>query len=180
MAKKDDTRRALLSAAMELFAERGFDGTTTAAIAARAGVTEMTLFRHFPTKAALVVDDPYDPLIAEAVRARPSDETPLRAAVTGVLDAWAAVPPPETVAVRERLRLVAQTPSLQSALTAGSRATEEAIAGALAERTEPARARIVAASVIAALNAALLAWSLGDDPDAGTALRSAARALEVE
>lgn len=164
---------------MTLFAERGYEATTTAAIAARAGVTEMTLFRHFPTKAALVVDDPYDPLIAEAVRQRPADEAPLRAAVLGVLDAWAAVPPPETDAVRERLRLIAQTPALRSALTAGSRATEEAIAGALAERTEPGCARIVAASVIAALNAALLAWSLGDDPDPGTALRAVSRALAV-
>jgi AcrR family transcriptional regulator len=180
VSKKDETRRALLLAAIALFSERGYEQTTTAAVAARAGVTEMTLFRHFPTKASLVVSDPYDPLIAESVRARPADESPLHAAMAGVLDAWTAVPPPDTAAVRERLQIVAQTPSLRSALAAGSLATEAAVAGALADRTEPGRARIVAASLVAALNVALLEWSLGDGADLGTALRAAARALEVD
>ncbi|MFH9244088.1 helix-turn-helix domain-containing protein [Streptomyces lydicus] len=36
---------------MELYRERGFDQTTTAEIAARAGVNERTFFRHFPTSA---------------------------------------------------------------------------------------------------------------------------------
>jgi AcrR family transcriptional regulator len=40
----------LRSAAMELFAERGFDETTVADIAERAGVTERTYFRHFADK----------------------------------------------------------------------------------------------------------------------------------
>jgi AcrR family transcriptional regulator len=37
-------------AAMELFAERGFEATTVAGIAERAGVTERTFFRHFADK----------------------------------------------------------------------------------------------------------------------------------
>ncbi|MDQ7911284.1 TetR family transcriptional regulator [Phytohabitans sp. ZYX-F-186] len=40
----------LQQAAMELFAERGFEATTVADIAARAGVTERTFFRHFADK----------------------------------------------------------------------------------------------------------------------------------
>ena len=37
-------------AAIELFAERGFDATTVADIADRAGVTERTFFRHYADK----------------------------------------------------------------------------------------------------------------------------------
>lgn len=40
----------ILDAALGLFSKKGFEGTTTKAIAAKAGVNESLLFRHFPTK----------------------------------------------------------------------------------------------------------------------------------
>lgn len=43
-------RRQLIRTAMRLFARRGFAGTTTREIAARAGVTEAVIFQHFATK----------------------------------------------------------------------------------------------------------------------------------
>lgn len=46
-------RVELMRAASDLFARRGYRGTTTKDIAAAAGITERTLFRHVPTKAAL-------------------------------------------------------------------------------------------------------------------------------
>src|SRR5215472_17160565 len=45
-----DSRGRLQEAALTLFAERGFDQTTAAEIAPRAGVTERTFFRHFADK----------------------------------------------------------------------------------------------------------------------------------
>ena len=45
-----DARGRLERAAMELYVERGFDQTTVAEIAARAGLTERTFFRHFADK----------------------------------------------------------------------------------------------------------------------------------
>jgi AcrR family transcriptional regulator len=45
-----DSRGRLEQAAMELYIERGFDQTTVAEIAARAGLTERTFFRHFADK----------------------------------------------------------------------------------------------------------------------------------
>ena len=48
-----DRRRQILAVAMELFAQRGFRGTTTRQIAERAGVNEAILFRHFRSKEGL-------------------------------------------------------------------------------------------------------------------------------
>jgi AcrR family transcriptional regulator len=173
VGRRERTRKALLRAATELVAEQGYDATTTASIARRAGVTEVTLFRHFPTKASLFVDDPYDPVIAGAVRDRPVAEPALTAAVRGVRDAWSSLPEPAAAEVRERLRLVARTPALVGALAEGSRATEEALEGALVGRgTGRAEARVVAAALVAALNRSLLDWSLDEHTPLDAALET--------
>jgi AcrR family transcriptional regulator len=46
----EDRRHQILQVATELFAGRGFEGTTTREIARRAKVNEAIIFRHFPTK----------------------------------------------------------------------------------------------------------------------------------
>jgi TetR/AcrR family transcriptional regulator, transcriptional repressor of aconitase len=52
----EERRKAIVAAALPLFAKRGFVGTTTREIAAAAGVSEALVFRHFPTKAALYAE----------------------------------------------------------------------------------------------------------------------------
>jgi AcrR family transcriptional regulator len=180
MTKRERTRQALLAAALELFADRGFAATTVAAIAERAGVTEMTFFRHFTSKDAVLVDDPYDPLMAESIAMADPDLSAMRAVIDGVRDAWAAVPVPDAAAVRERLRIVAVTPGLRGALARNSLATEQAIAGALRSRGVAGRAAlVVAAAAVAALNAALLDWSATNgDETLGDAILGALDALE--
>jgi AcrR family transcriptional regulator len=49
-------REAILHAAEELFAEHGYDGTSTSAVAARAGVAHGTVFHHFHTKQNLLLE----------------------------------------------------------------------------------------------------------------------------
>ena len=48
--KKRQTREALTRAALELFAERGYDETTLADVADAAGVSTRTIFAYFPCK----------------------------------------------------------------------------------------------------------------------------------
>src|SRR5262249_57833071 len=49
----EERRKAIVSAAVPLFARNGFSGTTTRELAEAAGISEALLFRHFPTKKAL-------------------------------------------------------------------------------------------------------------------------------
>ena len=50
MPPKKETKEKILDAALELFSEKGFKATTTKAIAEKAGVNEVTLFRYFGSK----------------------------------------------------------------------------------------------------------------------------------
>ncbi|GEM_PF-1264654 len=47
---REETRQKIINAARSLFSEKGYRGTTTAGIAKKAGVSEVTLYRHFQTK----------------------------------------------------------------------------------------------------------------------------------
>jgi AcrR family transcriptional regulator len=49
----EQRRAAIIAVARRLFAEHGFHGTTTRALAAAAGISEALLFKHFPDKEAL-------------------------------------------------------------------------------------------------------------------------------
>ena len=52
----EKVRRLLQRAALELYGERGYEETTAAEIAAKAGVTERTFFRHFADKREVLFD----------------------------------------------------------------------------------------------------------------------------
>jgi len=85
---KERTRRDLLASARKLFAERGYHATSAADIAAGAGVTERTLFRYFPNKLALVLDEVIAllPEMAQLIRERPAAEPPYQAVCEGIID----------------------------------------------------------------------------------------------
>jgi AcrR family transcriptional regulator len=53
---ESETRARILKAALKLFAQKGYDGTTTKDLAQRADVAEGTLFRYFPNKKAILVE----------------------------------------------------------------------------------------------------------------------------
>jgi AcrR family transcriptional regulator len=85
---KERTRRDLLASARTLFAERGYHATSADDIAAGAGVTERTLFRYFPNKLALVLDELIAllPEMADSIRKRPAAEPPYQAVCEGIID----------------------------------------------------------------------------------------------
>lgn len=175
------THEALRREALTLFAERGYDATATAEIAERAGVSEMTLFRHFPTKEALLLADSFDPSMAEAVRARPADEASMRALAEGIRHAWANMSVEDTEILRDRLRLVADARSLHGAIERNSEETVAALECALIERGAGVeQAQVAANAVIAGLSAALLNWARSEHDELGDTLGAALDTLGGE
>jgi AcrR family transcriptional regulator len=175
--KAESTRERILAAALELFEADGFEATTVGQIADRAGVTQMTFFRYFPSKDSVLIDDPYDPLMAASVARQPRDLDPLTRVVRGIREAWHSMPFPESEAVRLRLRIAAQSPTLRAGMARNSASSEDAIVSALAD-VDAATARIAAAATLAALTTALLTWGLGDEGSLGSAIDGALNVLE--
>jgi len=154
------TRRRLQESALRLFTERGFDEVTVDEIARDAGVSHMTFFRNFPTKEAVIMDDPYDPVIGLAVAAQARDLPPLERAGRGILDAWEALAPPEATETRQRLMLAAGHPALRAKVWENNMRTEDVIVAALTDTGVPAfEARVAAGAVNGALTAALFDWA---------------------
>lgn len=165
--------------ALELFESHGYEATTIAQIAKGAGVSEMTLFRHFASKHGVLFDDPYDDVIAVAIGAQPSGLAPLVRAVAGFRQAWRMVPEPETDLVRRRVRVVASTPTLRAEMSRNNTVTEALVAGQLSsDAADPIRARIAAAVVIAAVTAALFEWSLQEGTSLGDCIEVALDVLD--
>jgi AcrR family transcriptional regulator len=77
----------LALAALELFAERGYENTTVIDIAQRAGLTKSTFFRHFQDKREVLFGGgTMTGIVANAIAAAPATATPLEA-VAHALDA---------------------------------------------------------------------------------------------
>lgn len=86
------TRARISEVATRLFLERGFDTVTVAEVAREAGVSSVTVFKHFPRKEDLLLDREVDAveLLRSAVRDRTPDVdvlTSLREATLGLVDA---------------------------------------------------------------------------------------------
>ncbi|MET0955720.1 MAG: TetR family transcriptional regulator [Cryobacterium sp.] len=111
---KPDARGRLTLGALELFAERGYEQTTAAEIAERAGVTERTFFRHFPDKREVLFmgSKHLQERVVAAIMAAPPAMPPLD--VVGVaMESAAAFLEEDRDYARKRWAVIASTPSLQ-------------------------------------------------------------------
>jgi AcrR family transcriptional regulator len=79
-------RERMVLAAVDLFTEQGYDATTVAQIAERAGVTKSTFFRHFPDKRELLVagQEALSRLLTEGIAEAPETASPLEAVAAGL------------------------------------------------------------------------------------------------
>jgi TetR/AcrR family transcriptional regulator len=88
--EKPQTEReaAILKAATQVFGDKGYDAARTAEIAAAAGVTERTLFRYFPTKAALYRRVMFPAVLAAAIPQELTDTAKLFASDSETFAEW--------------------------------------------------------------------------------------------
>jgi AcrR family transcriptional regulator len=103
-----DARGRLLKSAMELYRKRGFDQTTVAEIAANAGLTERTFFRHFADKREVLFSGAASLRVqlVDAVAAAPAGAAPLDA-VAAALEALAPGFDERRAFARQRQALIA-------------------------------------------------------------------------
>jgi AcrR family transcriptional regulator len=88
-------RERMVVAAVDLFTEQGYDATTVAQIAERAGVTKSTFFRHFSDKREILTagQETLSQLLTEGIAAAPSAASPLQAVASGLERASSAMGP---------------------------------------------------------------------------------------
>ena len=182
--KKQDTRNRLVAAADDLFDRQGYDETTTLDIAEAADVAQRTLFRHFPSKEALLYAELDDArfVLRDALHAQPDDVpalTAIRAAMAELGD--------RIVANRERrlleARLAATTPAVSGYFRAVVQAGwERELIVAVAERLDvdpmqDPRPEVLAGAAMSACRIATRQWTVSEGTADYVAL--ADRALEA-
>lgn len=157
--------------AVRLFTERGYDATTVTDVAEAAGVSPMTVYRHFPTKEDLVLVDQNGQLIAERIVASSAEQPLVRRIGRALIDSAATLSgggngDDLTAGKRfllARLRLMISTPALRAKHLDNHYALQQAIVGALGnDATDPDtafRAQVAASACLAALHAALVRWA---------------------
>ncbi|XKK39470.1 TetR/AcrR family transcriptional regulator [Nocardiopsis sp. ARC36] len=159
--------------AVRLFTDRGYDTVTVAEVAEAAGVSAMTVYRHFPTKEDLVLIDQPARLIAEKV-AVSSATQPVVRRVGGALVEAARVltgDKGDEPAVSERflldcLRLMVSTPALRARHLDSQYALQQAVVDALGDdaTTHDAvfHAQAATSACLAAMHTALTRWAEDD------------------
>lgn len=166
-ANENDVRTRLQGAALELFRERGYDRTTAATIAARAGVTERTFFRYFPDKREVLFDG--ESMVRSALTAAVADAPPGIGPLETLWRAFRSFQPvleEKRSYAKLRQEIINNTPALQERELAKIAVLAEALATALTARgVATLRATLAGQVGMAAFTHATFAWL--DDPTIG-------------
>ena len=166
--KKQQTREALVHAALELFEAKGYEHTAVREITDAVDVSERTFFRYFASKEDLALSFVRDwaDLVLEALAARPPEEEPLTALRRAFRESLSQVTADEDrPSFLSVLELIESSPTLLAANLRHSH-DHEALVRALARRegvdsdTDP-RPRIIAALFAGVVSLALRDWRAG-------------------
>ncbi len=158
-------RERLVVAAVDLFTEQGYDATTVAEIADRAGVTRSTFFRHFSDKREVLVagQETLSALLAAWIAEAPAEASPLEAVAAGLGRASSAMGPMNRELGPRLKAAVAASTELQERDALKSVGLASAMTGALVARGVPDPTAHLAAELgVLAFKRGYAAWSEGD------------------
>jgi AcrR family transcriptional regulator len=152
----------LMEAATELYQERGYESTTVADIAERAGLTERTFFRHYADKREVLfagAGELQELLVSKVIDA-PAELAPVQVIVEALADVAALVFEPIREFALKRQDLIAGNAELRERELIKMATLGAAVAGALRERgvSEPA-ASLAAEAGIAIFKIAFERWT---------------------
>lgn len=156
-----NARERLQSAAWELFSENGYDETTVAQIAERAGLNRATFFRHFADKREILFggEDKLESLFVDAIRAAPPNADAAECLEAALVAAGAVMTSEQRGRIVQRRRAAETSVEVQERGLAKNATITEAITRALCDRgSEEPAARLGAQMVMLAFAAAAREW----------------------
>ncbi|QHA08318.1 TetR family transcriptional regulator [Streptomyces broussonetiae] len=171
----------LVVAAVDLFTEQGYDATTVAQIAERAGVTKSTFFRYFSDKRELLVagQETLGRLLADGITEAPASASPLQAVAAGLERASSAMGPVNRELGPRLEAAVAASTELQERDALKSVGLAAAMTAALIARGVPGPTAHVAGELgVLAFKQGYARWSESDRDDAEGLAPHALAALE--
>ena len=165
-------RERMVLAAVDLFTEQGYDATTVAQIAERAGVTKSTFFRHFPDKREVLVagQEVLSRLLAEGIAEAPEAARPLEAVAAGLERASNAMGPVNRELGPRLKAAIAASAELQERDALKSVGLAAAMSNALEARGVPDPIAHLAGEIgVLAFKRGYAAWLASSDPEGGLA-----------
>ena len=158
-------RERIVLAAVDLFAEQGYDATTVAQITERAGITKSTFFRYFPDKRELLAagQETLSRLLAEGIAEAPRGASPLEAVAAGLERASSEMGPMNRELGPRLKAAVAASAELQERNALKNVGLAAAMTDALVARGVPdPTARLAGELGVLAFKRGFAAWSDGD------------------
>jgi AcrR family transcriptional regulator len=156
-----DARERLEAAALELFVENGYDDTTVAQIADRAGLNRATFFRHYADKCEVLFggEDLLAGLFADGIHSAPPDATPVECLHAAFAATAAVMTAQQRTKATQRVTILAANPEVQErGLLKYARISRSVTAALHARGTDELTARLLAEVGLLAFRIAVDSW----------------------
>lgn len=180
--KQQLVRDAIYDAAIELFADKGFDEVTVEEIAQAAGVSRRTFFRYFESKDDLLAQNVinYGKALSAAIAGCPKSASPLetiRETVMAIAKQAAAMP-----RTRQVIQIAQRSASARQAYRSRMTEAEDAVSEAFASRfrntsKDDLKARLFAGLTFSIMSSAIFSWYHGEYQEIALASKQALNLL---